>query len=109
MPAADRSARTPTTMTESPKPVTDLSGLDAHTATDRLRQIEPREAAAVLAAMPVGRATSILAAMSPDLRQRILDVAPPGTDWADSQRYAAGCVGRLLEDPPAVFLSGTRV
>ncbi len=96
-------------MTAPPPPVTDLSGLDAHTATDRLRQIDPLEAAALLAAMPVGRATSILAAMAPELRQRILDVAPPGTDWTDAQRYAEGCVGRLLEDPPAVFLSGTRV
>ena len=86
-----------------------LSNLDARTATDRLRQIAPAQAAELLASMPVGRATSILAAMSPELRQRILDVAPPGTDWADSQRYAEGCVGRLLEDPPAVFLSGTRV
>jgi len=90
----------------SPAP---LSNLDARTATDRLRQIAPAQAAELLASMPVGRATSILAAMSPELRQQILDVAPPGTDWADSQRYAEGCVGRLLEDPPAVFLSGTRV
>jgi magnesium transporter len=88
---------------------TPLARLDARTATDRLRQIDPREAAAQLADMPVGRASSVLAAMSPEMRQAIIDVAPPGTDWSDSQRYAEGCVGRLLEDPPAVFLTGTRV
>jgi magnesium transporter len=96
-------------MSQADTVATPLSALDPRTATDRLRKIDPRQAAELLAAMPVGRATSILAAMAPALRQRILDVAPPGTDWADAQRYAEGCVGRLLEDPPAVFLTGTRV
>lgn len=86
-----------------------LSGLDALTATDRLRRIDPVEAAELLAQMPVGRASTILAAMPAELRAAILQVAPPGTDWTDAQSYPAGSVGRLLEDPPAVFLSGTRV
>jgi magnesium transporter len=86
-----------------------LSGLDALTATDRLRRIQPEEAAALLAQMPVGRASTVLAAMPEDLRLAIIAVAPPGTDWSDAQSYPAGSVGRLLEDPPAVFLSGTRV
>jgi magnesium transporter len=97
-------------MSSSHEPVSaPLADLDARTATDRLRTIDPREAADMLAAMPVGRATSILAAMAPEMRQRIIEVAPAGTDWSDSQRYAEGSVGRLLEDPPAVFLTGTRV
>jgi magnesium transporter len=86
-----------------------LSGLDALTATDRLRRIQPEEAAALLAQMPVGRASTVLAAMPAELRAAIIAVAPPGTDWSDAQSYPAGSVGRLLEDPPAVFLSGTRV
>jgi magnesium transporter len=86
-----------------------LSGLDPRTASEHLQRVEPSEAAAALAALPVGRAASMLAAMAPSLRQRILEVAPPGTDWADAQRYAEGSVGRLLEDPPAVFMSGTTV
>jgi magnesium transporter len=97
-------------MPSSPPPLADsLAGLDPHTATDRLRGIDPAQAAAALAAMPVGQASSILAAMPPALRQQILDIAPPGTDWSDAQRYPEGSVGRLLEDPPAVFPTGTRV
>lgn len=86
-----------------------LSGLDAATATDRLRLITPQAAAELLAQMPVGRASTILAAMPESLRREILAIAPPGTDWVDAQSYPAGSVGRLLENPPAVFLSGTRV
>lgn len=88
---------------------TSLSGLDAMTATDRLKGIDPTEAAELLAAMPVGRASTILAAMPPALREAIIAHAPTGTDWSDAQSYPAGSVGRLLEDPPAVFLTGTRV
>lgn len=86
-----------------------LASLDSHTATDRLRKLSPKEAAAALAAMPVGRAATVLAAMPEDFRVQVLAEAPPGTDWSDAQRYAEGSVGRLLEDPPAVFLSGTSV
>lgn len=86
-----------------------LSTLDALTATDRLRRIDPVEAASLLAAMPVGRASTVLAAMPAALREAIIEVAPPGTDWSDAQSYPEGTVGRLLEDPPAVFLSGTKV
>jgi magnesium transporter len=86
-----------------------LSGLDSSTATDRLRRIQPEAAAELLAQMPVGRASTILAAMPEALRREILAVAPPGTDWTDAQSYPAGSVGRLLEDPPAIFLSGTLV
>jgi magnesium transporter len=86
-----------------------LSGLDSTTATDRLRRIQPQAAAELLAQMPVGRASTILAAMPEALRREILAVAPPGTDWTDAQSYPAGSVGRLLEDPPAIFLSGTLV
>ncbi len=89
-------------------PIT-LSNLDSLGATDRLRKLDPLSAAAALAEMPVGRAASILAAMPADLREQIIAVAPAGTDWGDAQRYPAGSVGRLLEEPPAVFLSGTTV
>jgi len=86
-----------------------LSSLDALTATDKLRRIQPEEAAALLADMPVGRASTILATMPAELRAAVIAVAPPGTDWSDAQGYVEGSVGRLLEDPPAVFLSGTKV
>lgn len=86
-----------------------LDRLDTESATDRLRTLSPEQAARALAGLAVGRATGILAAMPAELREAIIAVAPPGTDWSDAQRYAAGTVGRLLEDPPAVFLTGTTV
>ena len=83
--------------------------LDRQTAIERLDQQDPAAAAKVLSALPPGRANSILSAMSEESRERILEVAPPGTDWMDALRYPEGTVGRLLEDPPAVFRSGTSV
>jgi len=86
-----------------------LSRLDSIGAKDRLKQLDPAAAALALAAMPVGRANDILAAMPDELRAQIMAHAPAGTDWSDAQRYAEGSVGRLLEDPPAVFLASTSV
>jgi magnesium transporter len=86
-----------------------LSRLDTRTAIERLDLQEPVEVARLLAALPPARANSILAALSDDARQRIMEAAPAGTDWSDAQRYPEGTVGRLLEDPPAVFRSGTSV
>lgn len=59
--------------------------------------------------MPPARAARILQALPEEVRAPIMAAAPPGTDWADAQRYPEGSVGRLLEDPPAVFPAGTRV
>jgi len=86
-----------------------VASLDTHSAIKRLDDQDPAEIAKVLAAMPPARANGLLAAMAPDLRARIMAAAPAGTDWKDGQRYAEGTVGRLLEDPPAVFATGTRV
>ena len=86
-----------------------VARLDTQTAIERLEQQEATTAAQVLSAMPPGRANLILSAMSEASRDRILEVAPAGTDWLDALRYAEGTVGRLLEDPPAVFRSGTSV
>ena len=89
--------------------VSQLSRLDTRTAIERLDLQEPTEVAKLLAALPPARANSILAALTEDARARIMAAAPPGTDWSDAQRYPEGTVGRLLEDPPAVFRSGTSV
>jgi magnesium transporter len=89
--------------------VSQLSRLDTRTAIERLDLQEPAEVAKLLAALPPARANSILAALTEDARARIMAAAPPGTDWSDAQRYPEGTVGRLLEDPPAVFRSGTSV
>ncbi|MBP6596061.1 MAG: magnesium transporter [Arenimonas sp.] len=86
-----------------------VAALDTQTALKRLDSVDPAEIAALLAAMPPARANSLLAAMAPDWRSRIMAAAPAGTDWRDGQRYDEGSVGRLLEDPPAVFEAGTPV
>jgi magnesium transporter len=86
-----------------------VARLDTQTAAERLDLRDPGEVAKLLAGLPPARALSILAALSEDARERIMAAAPPGTDWMDSLRYPEGSVGRLLEDAPAVFRSGTSV
>lgn len=86
-----------------------VAALDTKTAIERLDLRNPAEVARMLASMPPARANSILSGMSVETRERIMAAAPAGTDWMDSQRYPEGTVGRLLEDPPAVFRSGTSV
>ena len=86
-----------------------VARLDTQTAIERLDEQLPADAARVLSALPPGRANHILSAMSEESRERILEAAPPGTDWVDALRYPEGTVGRLLEDAPAVFRSGTSI
>jgi len=86
-----------------------VSRLDTQTAVERLDAHEPATAAKVLSAMPPARANRILSAMSEESRERIMEASPAGTEWMDALRYPEGTVGRLLEDPPAVFRSGTSV
>jgi magnesium transporter len=86
-----------------------LSSLDTQSAVDRLSDVPAAEIAQLLACMPPARANDLLSAMPTERRTAVIAAAPAGTDWRDSQRYEEGSVGRLLEDPPAVFPSGTRV
>ncbi len=86
-----------------------LSSLDTQSAIARLRDVGAAEVAQLLACMPPARANDLLAAMNPERRGAVMAAAPVGTDWNDAQRYAEGTVGRLLEDPPAAFVTGTRV
>jgi magnesium transporter len=89
--------------------INQVGRLDTQTAVERLDAQSPAEVAKLLAALPPARANTILSAMSEETRARIIAAAPVGTDWGDSQRYEEGTVGRMLEDPPAVFRSGTSV
>jgi magnesium transporter len=86
-----------------------LPALDTQSALDRLEALPPAEVAKLLAALPPARANALLAAVAADRRAAIMAAAPAGTDWTDSQRYDEGTVGRLIEDPPAVFPSNTTV
>ena len=97
-------------MATEPNPLLrQVARLDTQTAIERLDEQQPAEAARILSAMPPARANRILSGMSEESRDRILEAAPPGTDWIDALRFPEGSVGRLLEDPPAVFRSGTSV
>lgn len=97
-------------MASDPNPLLrQVAGLDTQTAIERLDLANPTKIAEVLAALPPARANTILSAMNDDLRARVMEAAPAGTDWGDALRYPEGSVGRLIEDPPAVFRSGTSV
>jgi magnesium transporter len=85
-----------------------VARLDTQSAIEELDAHEPAAAARALSGLPPGRANSILSAMSEESRDRILDAAPSGS-WIDALRYPEGTVGRLLEEPPAVFRVGTSV
>lgn len=86
-----------------------IGALDTDSALKRLQGLPPAEIARLLGRLPPARANVLLAAMPVGDRTAVIAAAPVGTDWADSQRYPEGSVGRLLEDPPAVFPSGTKV
>jgi magnesium transporter len=85
-----------------------VARLDTQSAIEELDAHEPAAAERALSGLPPGRANSILSAMSEESRDRILDAAPSGS-WIDALRYPEGTVGRLLEEPPAVFRVGTSV
>jgi magnesium transporter len=95
--------------TEDQQLVGRVARLDTQTAIETLDLELPSDAARILSALPPARANRILSEMSEESRERIMEAAPPGTDWSDSLRYPEGSVGRLIEDPPAVFRSGTSV
>lgn len=86
-----------------------IAGLDTDSALKRLRGIPAADVARLLGSLPPARANGLLAAMPIGERTAVMAAAPIGTDWADSQRYEEGSVGRLIEDPPAVFPGDTRV
>lgn len=86
-----------------------IAGLDTDSALKRLRGEPPADVARLLATLPPARANDLLAALPIGERTAVMAAAPVGTDWGDSQRYPEGSVGRLIEDPPAVFATGTLV
>jgi magnesium transporter len=100
----------PTLMSQPVNPLAQkLAAMDTVTAIEQLVQLNPADAARLLADLPPARANRILSGIAVEKRERIMAAAPAGTDWLDAQRYKEGTVGRLLEDPPAVFRSGTSV
>jgi magnesium transporter len=86
----------------------EVARLDTQSAIEKLDEHDAAAAAKVLSALPPGRANQILSAMSEESRDRILEVSPSGS-WMDALRYPEGTVGRMLEEPPAVFRVGTSV
>jgi magnesium transporter len=86
----------------------EVARLDTQSAIEKLDEHDAAAAAKVLSALPPARANQILSAMSEESRDRILEASPSGS-WIDALRYPEGTVGRLLEEPPAVFRVGTSV
>lgn len=86
-----------------------IAALDTDSAIRRLEGVPAPDVARLLASLPPARANVLLAAMPVGERTAVMAAAPAGTDWGDSQRYPEGSVGRLIEDPPAVFTASTRV
>lgn len=96
-------------MPTDPSPLLgEVSRLDTQSAIEKLDEHDAAAAAKVLSALPPGRANQILSAMSEESRDRILEASPSGS-WIDALRYPEGTVGRMLEEPPAVFRVGTSV
>ena len=89
--------------------------------TQRVRELDPKgaaealddrsdtEIAAVLAELNPGQAVEILEEFAPERRERIAATNSAGEQWLEDSAWPEGTVGRLMEEPVAVFAAGTRV
>ena len=76
-----------TPLSNDPNPMVGrVARLDTQTAIETLDMEEAGDAARILSALPPARANRILSEMSEESRDRIMEAAPPGTDWTDSLR-----------------------
>jgi magnesium transporter len=83
--------------------------LDPKGAADALADLDDPAIASVLAQLNPGQAVEVLEEFSPERRQRIADGNSAGAQWLADQRYPEGTVGRLMEQPQAVFVETTRI
>lgn len=88
-----------------------LRDLDPETAAERLADREDSEIASLLGDLHVGCAVEILEALPEARRPRVAEATAfgDGRSWLEGQTYPEGTVGRLLEQPPAVFRPEQRV
>jgi magnesium transporter len=89
----------------------ELLHLGARAASRRLAALSPAEAAGTLELLNPMAAGDILWELEPGERRRIADAAPPerAEQWLRERAWAEGTVGRLMENPRAVFRPETSV
>lgn len=88
-----------------------LRKLDPASAAQRLADVADAAVADLLASLHIGQAVEILEEFPPGRRERIAAATPFGEGqlWLQGHRYEEGTVGRLMQQPPAVFAAGTTV
>ncbi len=91
--------------------IEELRELDPCTAAERLEGHDDATVAELLGELPAGCAVEILEELPEERRQRVAAAAPIHGEqlWLQSQTYAEGTVGRLIERPPAVFAPHERI
>jgi magnesium transporter len=89
----------------------ELRRLDARTAARRVAALVPAEAASALELLNAGTARQILWELDEARRAAISAAAPGklGERWTSLQEYPEGTVGRMMENPLAVFRPETTV
>lgn len=83
--------------------------LDPKGAADALDGHTDTEIATLLAELNPGQAVEILDQFAPERRERIAAANSAGEQWLEDSAWPDGSVGRLMEQPQAVFAPGTRV
>lgn len=83
--------------------------LDPKGAADALTDLADAEIAAVLARLNPGQAVEVLEEFSLERRARIAAGDAAGAQWLADQRYPERSVGRLMEQPQAIFTANTRI
>ena len=83
--------------------------LDPKGAADALDDMADADIAAVLAQLNTGQAVEILEEFVPARRRTIASGNSAGDQWLRDQAYPEGTVGRLMEQPHAIFPRTTRI
>lgn len=86
-----------------------LRELDPKGAAEALADHEDGEIAALLMQLNPGQAVEILEEFAPTRRERIAATSSAGEQWLEDSVWPEGSVGRLMEQPMAVFAAGTRI
>jgi len=88
-----------------------LHALPPPEAAQRLRRETDDISARALALLNPAEAVDVIGRLPPERRQRILAAAPAGrgTRWREGLGYPEGTVGRLMEEPLAVYRPDAKV
>ena len=88
-----------------------LRSADTRLGARRLAALEPAEAAETLTLLNAAQAGQLLWELDEADRRAIAEAAPEGRgqQWLDDRAHAKGSVGRLMENPRAVFRPETTV